>query len=76
VAGGVVFAAALRRVTLRHATLFGRALRFSCGFPHEAHRFFEDFVFVSGGHSVEGREAFKKWANVFHAQFALSVLRL
>ena len=27
----------------------------------------EDFVFISGGHSIEGREAFKKWAKGFIA---------
>jgi predicted ester cyclase len=27
----------------------------------------EDFVFISGGHRIEGREAFKKWAEGFIA---------
>jgi len=27
----------------------------------------EDFVFISGGHKIEGREAFKKWAEGFIA---------
>ena len=27
----------------------------------------EDFVFISGGHRIEGREAFKKWVEDFSA---------
>jgi hypothetical protein len=27
----------------------------------------EDFVFISGGHRIEGREAFKKWVKDFSA---------
>lgn len=27
----------------------------------------EDFVFITGGHAIEGREAFKKWAKGFIA---------
>jgi SnoaL-like polyketide cyclase len=29
----------------------------------------EDFVFISGGRSIEGREAFKRWAEDFIATF-------